>query len=741
MAKKKVKQEVQVIDAEIREQLITETIEKNYMPYVMTVIISRAIPEIDGFKPSHRKLLYTMYEMGLMTGQMTKSANVVGQTMHLNPHGNDAIYETMVRLTRDHEALLHPFVESQGSFGKHYSTSDMAYAAPRYTKVKLEPFCAEIFSGIDKDAVDFVPNYDATTTEPVLLPTSFPNILVTPNMGIAVGMASNICSFNLAEICEGTIEVLSNPSMDVDQMLDIVKAPDFSTGATLIYDRAALAEIYRTGKGSVKLRARYTYDKDANCIDIIQIPYSTSIELIMKRFSDLIKEGKLKEITDFRDEIDINGFKLTLDLRRGTDPDKLMAKLYKMTPLEDSFSCNFNVLIDGSPKQLGIIELMKEWIRFRVGCVKRELLYDLNKKMDKLHLLLGLGKILLDIDKAIKIVRETKVEKEVVPNLMEGFSIDEIQAEYIADIKLRHLNREYILNRVKEIETLQKEIAELESLISSETKIKKLISKQLKSIKEKYGIARKTQILYDQVDYGEDDAEEIENYPCRLVMTKEGYFKKITMQSLRGNDEQKIKDGDEVIYNADDDNHAQLLFFSDKARCYRATANDFAPTKASSMGDYVPAKLGFEGDEKFLFMLPLHSYEKGKLVLIFANGKGVRVPLSAYEVKGNRKRLTGAYSEASEIVAMFYEEEPMDLLLRSSDHKAIQIHSSLIAEKTTRTAGGVSLFILKKGATVVEATTDTERYAGPKSYKKIKVPATGVPIQTFDPEKQQIKLI
>ena len=424
MARKKSKPEQEVVTAEICDQLITETIEKNYMPYVMTVIISRAIPEIDGFKPSHRKLLYTMYKLGLMTGKMTKSATVVGETMKFNPHGDAAIYETMVRLTRDHEALLHPFVESQGSFGKHYSTSDMAYAAPRYTKVKLEPFCSEIFSGIDKDAVDFVPNYDSTTSEPVLLPTSFPNILVTPNMGIAVGMASNICSFNLAEICEGTIEVLQNPSIDVDQMLDIVKAPDFSTGATLLYDRAALAEIYRTGKGSVKLRARYTYDKDANCIDIVQIPYSTSIELIMKRFSDLIKEGKLKEITDFRDEIDINGFKLTLDLRRGTDPDKLMAKLYKMTPLEDSFACNFNVLIDGSPRQLGIIDLLKEWIGFRVGCVKRELLYDLNKKMDQLHLLLGLGKILLDIDKAIKIVRDTKAEKDVVPNLMQGFSID-----------------------------------------------------------------------------------------------------------------------------------------------------------------------------------------------------------------------------------------------------------------------------------------------------------------------------
>lgn len=739
--KKTIEDEAVVPASGITDQLITETIEKNYMPYVMTVIISRAIPEIDGFKPSHRKLLYTMYKMGLMTGIMTKSSNVVGYTMRLNPHGDAAIYETMVRLTRDHEALLHPFVDSQGSFGKHYSTTDMAYAAPRYTKVKLDSFCAEIFSGIDKDAVDFVDNYDETMQEPVLLPTTFPNILVTPNMGIAVGMASNICSFNLGEICDGAIEVLQNPTVDVDRMLEIVKAPDFSTGATVLYDRASLAEIYRTGRGSVRLRSRYVYDKDENCIDIVQIPYSTSIELIMKRITELIKEGKLKEVTDFRDEIDINGFKLTLDLRRGTDPDKLMAKLFKLTPLEDNFACNFNVLIDGAPKQLGLVELLKEWIRFRVSCVKRELSYDLKKKQEKLHLLLGLGKILLDIDRAIKIVRETKVEKEVVPNLMQGFGIDEIQAEFIAEIKLRHLNREYILNRIKEIESLQKEIEELGALLSSETKIKKLIVKQLKTIKEKYAIGRKTQILYDHLEYEEQEQEPIENYPCRLVMTSEGYFKKITMQSLRGNDEQKLKEGDTVIYNADDENTAQLLFFSDKAKCYRAVADDFAPTKASSMGDFIPAKLGFDADEKFLYMLPVHDYQKGKLVFVFSNGKCVKVPLSAYEVKGNRKRLTGAYSETSEIVAMFYEQAPMELVLVSDDHKAIQLSTSLIPEKSTRTAGGVTVFNLKKGAKVVSATTDTELYAGPKSYKKIKIPATGVPIATFDPEKQQIKLI
>jgi len=729
-------------ESEATDQIITETIEKNYMPYVMTVIISRAIPEIDGFKPSHRKLLYTMYDMGLMHGQFTKSANVVGRTMHLNPHGDAAIYETLVRLTRDHEALLHPFVQSQGSFGKHYSTSDMAYAAPRYTKVKLEPFCNEIFAGIDKNAVDFVPNYDETMDEPTLLPTTFPNILVTPNMGIAVGMASNICSFNLGEICDGTIEVLKNPNTDVDRMLEIVKAPDFAGGANLIYDRAALAEIYRTGKGSVKLRARYSYDPDANCIDIVQIPYSTSIELVMKRITELVKEGKLKEVTDFRDEIDISGFKLTLDLRRGTDPDKLMAKLFKSTPLEDSFACNFNVLIDGTPRQLGLVPLISEWIRFRLGCVRRELTFEKKKKEDKLHLLLGLGKILLDIDRAIKIVRDTKNEKDVVPNLMEGFLIDELQAEYIAEIKLRHLNREYILNRIKEIETLQKEIAELDSLLSSETKLKNLIVKQLKTIKEKYGIPRKTHILYDTVDEIEESEEPAEEYPCRFVMTKEGYFKKITLQSLRGNDEQKTKEGDSVIYNADGNNRDGLLFFSDKAKCYRALADDFAPTKASSMGDFIPAKLGFEQDEKFLFMLPVTDYSKGSLIMIFQNGKGVAVPLSAYEIKGNRRRLTGAYSDASPICAMFYtEKEPIELLLVSSDHKAIRLSSALIPEKTTRTAGGVTLFTLKKGAAITEVTTDVDRYNGPKSYKKVKIPATGVPIVTFDPEKQQIKLI
>ena len=533
--KTKTKEELPLLIAPVRNQPITETIETNYMPYVMSVIISRAIPEIDGFKPAHRKLLYTMYKMGLMTGRRTKSTNVVGQTMRLNPHGDAAIYETMVRLTRDHEALLHPFIDSKGTFGKQYSTN-MAYAAARYTEVKLEQFCSELFAGIDENAVDMIDNYDGSMLEPVLFPTTFPNILVTPNKGIAVGMASNICSFNLAEICDGAIEVLKNPTVDVDRMLEIVKAPDFAGGANLIYNREALSEIYRTGVGSVRLRARYVYDKDANCIDVIEIPYSTSLEAIIGKIVDLIKEGKLKEVVDVRDEIDISGFKLTLDLRRGVDPDQLMNKLYKCTPLEDSFPCNFNVLIDKTPKTMGLIDILKEWSYFRINCVRRILTYELGKLKDRLHLLLGLGKILLDIDKAIRIIRETKQEKDVVPNLMAGFGIDEIQAEFIAEIKLRHLNREYILNKVKEIEDLQKKIAETEGILASEKALKKYIIKQLEEVKNKYGIPRKTKIIYEHeiTEYVEDRT--VENYPVRIVFSAHGYFKKITMQSLRGND-------------------------------------------------------------------------------------------------------------------------------------------------------------------------------------------------------------
>ncbi len=707
-------------------QPITETIEKNYMPYAMSVIISRAIPEIDGFKPSHRKLLYTMYKMGLMTGQRTKSANVVGQTMKLNPHGDASIYETMVRLTKGNEALLHPFVDSKGSFGKQYSR-DMAYAAPRYTEVKLDSFCAELFRGIDKNAVDFIPNYDNTMTEPTLLPTSFPNVLVSPNMGVAVGMASSICSFNLAEICDGTIQLLKNPRTDIEKMLDIIKAPDFSGGASLIYNRDQMREIYQTGAGSVKLRARYTYDKEANCIDVIEIPYSTSIEAIMKRLTDLVKEGKLKEVTDFRDEIDLHGFKLTIDLRRGTDPDKLMVKLYKLTPLEDNFSCNFNVLVGMVPKQMGVIEILNEWIKFRMGCVKRELQYEHGRKSEKLHLLLGLGKILLDIDKAIKIIRDTKSEKEVIPNLMAGFDIDEIQAEYIADIKLRNLNLEYIINRIKEIETLQAEIADLASTIADDSKIKAYIAKQLKQIKEKFEQPRRTQLIddYDVSEYKEE--EYIENYNVKLVLTRDGFFKKITLVSLRGNDEQKLKDGDEIRVEESASNTDELVFFSDRCQLYRAKVKDFDCNKASSLGEYIPAKLGFEEGEKVVFMKVLNEYnENHKFVFVFENGKGVKVPVTAYETKSNRRKITGAYSSASAIVGVFYEDEPFDLLLLSDSNKAILINTKLITEKTTRTSQGTSLFKLKPKQKVERVYRDFEsRYENAKKCRKIKVPATG----------------
>lgn len=744
MAKRKNKEAMaeNAESAVVTVQPITETLEKNYMVYAMSVIISRAIPEIDGFKPSHRKLLYTMYKMGLMNGERTKSANVVGQTMKLNPHGESAIYETLVRLTRDNESLLHPFVDSKGSFGKQYSTS-MAYAASRYTSVKLDPICAEIFKGIDKNAVDFVPNYDNTTVEPVLLPTTFPNILVSPNMGIAVGMASRICSFNLSEVCDGAIQVLHNPLTDVDQMLDILKAPDFPGGGYVLYDRQQFAEIYRTGRGSFKLRARYEYDKTENCINILEIPYSTTIEAIQKAITDLIKEGKLKEVTDFRDEIGLQGFRLTIDLRRGTDPELLMAKLFKMTPLECEFSCNFNVLIDGVPKQLGVIDVLKEWIIFRIKCVRRELTHDLNIKKDKLHLLLGLSKILLDIDLAIKIIRETKNEKDVVPNLMKGFSIDEIQAEYIADIKLRNLNREHILNRLREIEELKNEIAELEDVIASDSKIKKIIVKQLQAVKAKYAKPRRTQIIYEDeiIEYKEESM--IENYNVKFIFTKEGYFKKITLASLRGNDEQTLKDGDYIVSSEDGENNQELIFFSDRCQCYKAKASDFENVKASMLGDYIPAKLNFDDGEQAIFMKNISEYnESHNFVFIFENGKGVRVPVTAYETKTNRKKLTGAYSASSPIVAIFYESEPFDIMLVSNNRKAIVINSSLIPQMSTRSSSGTKLFNLKKGTVVEAAFKDFEqRFENAKSYKKTKIPASGVTISEYDATKQQISIL
>ena len=730
MAKKKTTPIEQVASgktAEITNQPITDTIVTNFMPYAMYVIRDRAIPEIDGFKPSHRKLLYTMYKMGLLTGARTKSTNVVGSTMKLNPHGDAAIYETLVRLTRGNETLLHPFIDSKGSFGKQYSR-DMAYAAARYTEVKLESFSAELFDGIDKNAVDMVDNYDATQLEPLLLPVSFPNILVSPNLGIAVGLASNICSFNLGEVCDGAIQLLKSPNTTTDKMLDIIKAPDFAGGAFLIYDREAMKTVYETGRGPIKLRARYSYDKSANCIDITQIPYSTSIELIMNTIAELVKAGKAKEIKDFRDEIDRNGFKLTIDLARGVDPDKLMAKLFKLTSLEDNFSCNFNVLIDGTPRQLGVIDILKEWIKFRCDCVKRQLTFELDKKREKLHLLLGLGQILLDIDKAIRIIRETENDRDVVPNLCKGFDIDEVQAEYIAEIKLRHLNREYIINRINEIESLRDEIEALKAIIGDELKLRSYVSDQLKNIKKKYAIPRKTQLIFpeDIEEYVEE--EEVDNSPVRLVLSRDGYFKKITYRSLQGNDEQKFKDGDEQLSVCDSVNTAEVLFFSDKGQVYKTKASDFEPTKASALGDYIPAKLAFEQGERVAGMAVLTGYDAGDMMaFIFANGKGVCIPITAYETKANRRKLTGAYSTASPIVGVFHIKhgEDPEILLVTSDARGMLIKSSLITAKSTRSASGVTLATLKKDRALVDARIDYKsKYPKGDTVRKIKLPAT-----------------
>ena len=730
--KKKDTAEVPVVTAKVSDQQIVDTIEKNYMPYAMSVIVSRAIPEIDGFKPSHRKLLYTMFRMGLLNPSTprTKCSNVVGRTMQLNPHGDMAIYDTLVRLTRDNETLLHPFIDSKGAFGKHYSR-DMAPAQPRYPEVKLEPFAAEIFGGIDKDAVDIVPNFDNTLTEPKLLPTSFPNILVSPNLGIAVGLASQICSFNLGEICDGTIALLKNPKTSVEKLLDIIKAPDFSGGASILYDRDQMRQIYETGQGTFRMRARWRFDKANSLIEITEIPYSTAVEVIIKRITDLLKEGKFKEIGDIRDEIDLSGFKLTIDIKRGTDPEVLMQKLFQQTTLEDSFGCNFTVLIDGSPRQLGVKDILEEWIKFRMRCVRRELSFDLAKKKDKLHLLRGLGKILLDIDKAIKIVRETEREADVVPRLMEGFSIDEIQAEYIAEIKLRHLNREYILERIKEIASLQKEIADLESIIADDIKVKELIARQLAAVKKKYGMPRKTDIITDSNDPVIEDDDGVENYAAYVVLTKEGYFKKITRQSLMRADEQKLKDGDEVANAEDTENVSDLLFFTDRAQVYKAKTADFEPVKASALGDFIAAKLGFDDGERPVMMKALTEYSPDdSFIFLFENGKGVKIPAIAYETKTNRKKLTGAYSDASPIAAILFEKagEPFDILMKNSAEKGILISSALIPQKTTRSSSGVILFNMKAGIRITDVLVGEEAAKFPRC-RKNKIPATGIAIE------------
>lgn len=718
----------EIVYAPITDQPITETLEKNYMPYVMSVIISRAIPEIDGLKPSHRKLLYTMYKMGLLTGNRTKSANVVGQTMKLNPHGDAAIYETMVRLTQGNETLLHPLVDSKGSFGKHYS-SEMKYAAARYTEVKLAPICSEFFKGIDKNAVDMVDNYDGTMLEPTLLPTTFPNVLVMPSTGIAVGMASSICSFNLEEVCDGTIALLRDPNISVDKIMDIIKAPDLPGGGIIMYNREGMKKIYETGSGSFKIRSTYKYDKKQNCIDILEIPESTSIEQIIKKLDELSKDGKLREVSDYRDEIDLSGFRLTLDLKKGVDPDKLMVRLFKFTPLEDSFKCNFNILVDSIPYQLGVIGILNEWIKFRLKCVKRELEFDCERKKEKLHLLLGLGAILLDIDKAISIIRKTEKEADVVPNLMDGFGIDEIQAEYIADIKLRNLNREYILNRIADIEGLQKEIAEIEAILADEIKQKGLIIKQLNEIKKKYGKPRLSQIVDESELSAYVKEEHIEDYKVRLVLSKEGYFKKITYLSLRGNDELSFKDGDGLNMTVEASNTDEMLVFTDKANIYRFKLDDIECTKASSLGSFLPSILKMESGERPIYMKCVSTVKPtGYMVYIFENGKGARIPMSCYETKAPRKKLLKVFNTASPIISAFAAEDAKDIMILSSDSRGIIIKVSLIPEKTTKTSPGTSLMTLKKGQVVsdVMKDPDPEKYGKIKGINKIKLPAAGV---------------
>ena len=712
-------------------QPITETLVKNYMPYAMSVIVSRALPEIDGFKPSHRKLLYTMYTMGLLTGHRTKSANIVGQTMRLHPHGDASIYDTMVRLTKDNETLLHPFIDSKGNFGKQYS-KDMPAAASRYTEAKLATICNELFEGINKDAVDFVPNYDNTTEEPTLLPTTFPNILVSPNVGIAVGMACSICSFNLAEICDGTIALLKNPKTTTDRLLDLIKAPDFPGGGSILYDREQMRKIYETGNGSFTMRAKYQYVKAEHCIDVLEIPNSSFIESIMKKATDMIKSGKLREVTDVRDAIDLNGFKLTFDLKKDADPETVMQKLFAATELENNVDCNFNILVDGAPNLLGVKDILLEWIKFRIRCVTRQLTFELGKKEDKHELLLGLAAILLDIDKAIRIIRNTEEEEKVVPNLAAGFNLTTRQAEYIADIKLRNLNRQYIINRVEEIKQLKEEIEEIKETLRDEIKLRALIISQLQAIKKKYGQPRKTELIDKEEIKKPDKDIFFENYNCRLILTRGGYFKKLSVQGMRAADEQKLKEGDYVIYSEDTDNKGEMLFFTDKAQIYRAKVADFDITKPSQMGDYIPTKIGMDEDEhvvggKMLYELnPSHNF-----VYIFENGKGLKVSLGAYEAKSKRRKISGAYSSASPLAGVVYEDRVKDIFIRSDAGKAMLLSTKYINLMATRTSGGSQIMQLpKKGGVKVDLVTDRIEDVGTDAAKcrKIAVPSTGTSI-------------
>ncbi|MBR4888817.1 MAG: topoisomerase IV [Clostridia bacterium] len=705
---------------EVVVQPITKTLETNFMPYAMSIILSRAIPEIDGFKPSHRKLLYTMYKMGLLGATRTKSANIVGQTMRLNPHGDAAIYDTMVRLSRGYEAMLHPYVDSKGNFGKFYSR-DMAWAASRYTEAKLDPLCKELFKDIDKDTVDFVDNYDNTMKEPSLLPASFPSVLVNANTGIAVGMASSICPFNLKEVCETTIALMRDPGHDV---LSTMPAPDFPGGGRIVYDREVLEQIYRTGRGSLRVRSVYTYDSKANCIDVTQIPPSTTIEAIVEKVVELVKGGKLKEIADIRDETGLDGLKITIDLKRGVDPDKLMQKLFRTTTLEDSFACNFNVLIAGVPKVLGVAEILEEWTAFRVECIRRRTYFDLAKKKEKLHLLRGLAMILLDIDKAIRIVRETEEESDVVPNLMIGFGIDEVQAEYVAEIKLRHLNREYILDRTAETQELEKAIAELEGILQSKSKVRSIIAKELKEVADAYGQPRRSEIIYAADEAEEETEEEAPDYPVNLFFTREGYFKKITPLSLRMSGDQKLKDGDEITQQMEATNNTELLFFTDKAQVYKTRAADFGDTKASVLGEYIPARLGMDEGENAVYMVATRDYA-GFMLFMFDNGKAAKVELSAYATKTNRKKLLNAYYAGAGLAAVLYLPQDCDVLLTASTGRMLLFNTALVQPKATKNTQGVAALTLKKGQRLMKAEVYEEgRLNNPARYRK-KLPALG----------------
>ena len=719
------------------EQPITSTLDENYMPYAMSVIVSRAIPEIDGFKPSHRKLLYTMYKMGLLTGNRTKSANIVGQTMRLNPHGDQAIYETMVRLAKGNESLLHPFVDSKGNFGKVYSR-DMAYAASRYTEAKLAPICAELFRDLDCDAVDFVDNYDNTTKEPALLPTTYPNVLVSANQGIAVGMASQICGFNLGEVCDTTIQLLKNPDHDIATTL---LAPDFSTGGQILCDPEELGRIYETGRGGVKVRAKYRYIKSENIIEIYEIPYSTSLEAILDKVSELMKAGKIKEISDMRDETDLSGLKLAIDLKRGVDPDKLMQKLFRLTPLQDTVSCNFNILIAGMPRVLGVKALLEEWLAWRTECVRRRVYFVLHKKQEKLHLLQGLKRILLDIDKAIEIIRQTEEEAEVVPNLMIGFGIDQAQAEYVAEIKLRNINKEYILKRVQETAALEEEIEDLEDTLQKPARIRKIIVGELEDVRKKYAQPRKTEIIFSHEAEYEEEPEETPDYPVTLFLSREGYFKKITAQSLRMSGEQKFKEGDELFRQVEATNNTELMFFTDHQQVYKVRAADFADGKASLLGDYLPTKLGMDEDEKVIDLVLPGDYS-GHVLFFFENGKCARVSLSAYATTSNRRKLTGAYSDKSPLAALVPLTEDRELALISTEPRALLLHTALLAPKTTRATQGVAVMNMKPRYHLDRVCTPEESgITNLARYRVRSIPAAGALLREEDQGREQMSLL